>query len=66
MHDEDEIEDEIPEEWIAECREQIALYLATQGVQYGAIGEVPSGRCIPTLRYGLSKAAKRRAGWGGG
>jgi hypothetical protein len=32
MPDEDQIEEEIPEEWIGECREQIALYLETQGV----------------------------------
>jgi hypothetical protein len=36
-----------PEEWIAECREQIAFYLATQGVQHGAIGEVPAWSLYP-------------------
>jgi hypothetical protein len=47
VSDEEDIEEEIPEEWIAECRQQIAQYLAKQGVNHGAIGEVPAWSLYP-------------------
>ena len=60
MPDADEIEDEdeLPEEWIAECREQIALYLATQGVQHGPIGEVPAWSLYPHVAIWAIESCK--------
>jgi hypothetical protein len=58
MPDDDEIEDEIPDERIAECREQIALHLAKQGVNHGAIGEVPAWSLYPYVAIWAIESGK--------
>jgi hypothetical protein len=62
--DDDEIEDEIPEEWIDERREEIAQYLATQGVQHGAIGEMPAWSLYPYVAIWAIESGKA-PGWVG-
>jgi hypothetical protein len=64
MRDEGEIEEEIPEEWIAECRQRISVYLAAQGVKHGAIGEAPAWAVYPYVAIWAIKSWKA-PGWVG-
>jgi hypothetical protein len=64
MPEDDESEDEIPEEWIAMQRRQIAEYLATQGIKHGLIGEVPAWSLYPYVAIWAIESGKA-PGWVG-
>jgi hypothetical protein len=64
VSNDDETEEEIPEEWFAECREQIALYLAAHGVPHGSIGEVPAWSLYPYVAIWAIESGKA-PGWVG-